>query len=1116
MKKNREGWAILGYPAKKMVRIMKLTVLLFFLGLMQIYALGSYAQRTKISLNFENATIESVLMEIENQSSFKFIYNKANINVDALVDIHMKDKAIKEILDALFENEGIAYSFYERQVILSKVLPADNKVNTQTVSGKVTDTYGSPLPGVTVVVKGTNQGTVTDADGNYSLSSVPGGGTLVFSFIGMQTQEIPVDGKTSINVSLEEQTIGIEEVVAIGYGTIKKKDLTGAVASVKFEDQVLNANISPMQAIQGAIPGVNIGAVTEAGGDPELSIRGTTSLSTGQSPLIVVDGIIFGGSLSEISTSDIERIDVLKDASSAAIYGSRSANGVIIITTKKGTSDKPVFNFNTYHGVQTMAKKIEMYNADKYIQYVLDYRSANGEEADPARIEDYLDAREVESYRNGTETNWADLVTRKGMISQYDLSVSGKTERTNYYLSGSFTDQQGIREGNDFTRTTLRANFSNDITDWLTVGMNVMFGRRDYSGEEVPIFESWAVHNSPLVSPYDENGNLVWYPNPSSGARNPLLWLNAKDEEISTNLFGILFADIKIPKVTGLNFHFDYADNFHFSKHNQFWPSSNTFSGADAPNGYARKYNSESRHCVLNNILSYSRDIDKHSINATILYSREKATAESTSFKAKDFSSEALGWNAMQLATNLYGESAANDNTSESFMARLIYGYASKYILTATFRRDGFSGFSKKNKYANFPSLSLGWLISEESFIEPAAWLNLLKLRLSYGINGNQALGSYGSLAQMETVSYTFGESTTIGVEPTIMGNSDLTWEKTETYNIGLDFAVLRSRFSGEFNIYKGTTSDQLVQRSLSSMNGYESVWTNLGEIQNKGVELQLNSINVSTSDFSWKTEESFALNRNKITHLYGTDADGDGMEDDDIGNSWFIGKSIGAIYSWKTDGVYQLDDDIPEGFSAGQFTVVDVTGEGELSDDDRTVIGYTVPNYRFSIMNELKYKNISLSFLINSVQGGGGYYLADAEGNRSFIRTDIYNLPNTLEYWTQDNPTNAYRGLVYSSQPYSPAILEDRSFVRLQDVTLAYSFGNTILNRLGVNNLRIYVSGKNLLTFTRKYDENVLKEEGYFTNFTGRDPETGESIYSEEDEGPVLRTVVAGININF
>ena len=1081
----------------------------------QVFAINTYSQEIRLSLNLKNTSIRSVLGQIEDQTEFYFIYNAKAIDVEKEVSVNFENKSIPEILDKLFEGTNVVYKIDKRQIAISTNSDASSIQKEIAISGKVTDSSEAPLPGVSVVVKGTTIGTITSMDGSYNLQKVPGNAILVFSFIGMETKEIPIEGKSEINLIMEEKTIGIEEVVAIGYGTVKKRDLTGAVASVKFEDQLLNANINPMQAIQGSVPGLNIGAVTTAGEDPELSIRGTTSLSTDQSPLIVIDGIIYSGSLSEISTNDIERIDVLKDASSAAIFGSRSANGVILITTKKGTSEKPVFNFNTYHGVQSMAKKIEMYNADEYVQYFLDYRSANGEEADPTKIEDYLDAREAEGYRKGIDTNWADLVTRKGLISQYDLSVSGKTKSTNYYLSGSFIDQQGIREGDDFTRTTLRANFSNDITDWLKIGMNVMFARRDYSGVELPIYGSWAVHNSPLVSPYDENGALVWYPVPSSSAKNPLLWLNAKDEEISTNLFGILFADIKIPKVTGLNFHFDYADNFDFSKHNQFWPSKNTFRGFDAPNGYARKVYAESRHWVLNNILAYSRDIDKHSINTTILYSREKATAESTRFQGENFSNETLGWNSMQQASNLYGSSAASDNTSESFMARLIYSYDTKYILTTTFRRDGFSGFSQKNKYANFPSLALGWLISEETFTEPAAWLNLLKLRLSYGVNGNQALGSYGGLAQMESVSYIYGESTTIGAELTRIGNSDLTWEKTGTYNVGLDFAVLRSRLSGEINVYKGTTSNQLVQRSLSSMTGYESVWTNLGEIQNKGIEIQLNSMNVSTSDFSWKTGVVFAMNRNEITHLYGTDADGDGMEDNDIGNSWFVGESIGAIYGWKTDGIYQLDDDIPEGFYAGQFTVVDVTGEGELSDDDRTILGYTVPNYRFSIMNDLKYKNISLSFLINSVQGGGGYYLVPTE-SRSLARSEIFNLWEGMEYWTPDNPTNEYRSLQVIGQSYSPTILEDRSFVRLQDVTLAYSFGNTILSRLGINNLRFYVSGKNLLTFTKKYDESVLKKKGYFTNFTGRDPETGASIRSENDEGPVLRTVVAGININF
>jgi len=1098
---------------RKKLIVMRNTVLIVLISALQVFATGSYAQTKTISLAMNDATIREVLYAIQKQSEFYFLYNSELIDVAKKVDITIEEEKVDKILTRLFNKNEVDFLIKDRYIVLTPVGGNAELFDQRTVSGTVTDQSGQPLPGVTVLIKGTTQGTVTNTDGNYSLSNIPEDATLVYSFVGMRTQEVVVGGQISINIVMEQETIGIEEVVAIGYGTISKKDLTGSVSSVRFEDQILNANINVMQAMQGYLPGLNIGAVTESGEDPSLLIRGTTSLSTGQSPLIVVDGVIYNGSISDISTSDIERIDVLKDASSAAIFGSRSANGVIIITTKQGKSEKPVFDFNTYHGAQVIANKYNVCNANEYIKLILDYRSANGMEADINNMEAYLDPLEGENYRNGTENDWGELMTQAGPISQYDLSVSGSTARTNYYLSGSFTDQEGAVMGDDFTHTSLRANFSNDISNWLTIGMNAMYSNKDYSGVALP-YSSWSLLSSPLGTIYDETGDLVFYPHNKTMFPNPLLNQRVKDSEVSNNLFSVLYADIKIPKIEGLKYHFDYSDNLRFEKHHQFW-GTNTVSGYQAPNGHVTRINSENRSWLINNILSYSRQIKKHQVEATIVYSREGYVGESSNLTAKNFSSEVLEWNAIELAGYLAVNTNASENNTEAFMSRFLYNYDNKYYLTATFRRDGFSGFPAGGKYANFPSASLGWVISEEDFTKSLNWINFLKLRLSYGVNGNQALGAYSSLSKMELNNYVYDKSSVVAIYSGSMGNNDLTWEKTKSWNFGIDFSVLNNRLSGEINVYKSNTTDQLVERSLPSMTGYNNVWTNLGEVQNKGIEVELNSIILSTSGFIWKSHLSFSLNRNKIVHLYGTDTDGDGKEDDDIGNSWFIGKSIGAIYNYKTDGIYQIDDDIPDGFVAGKFRPVDVDGSGELDENDRTVIGCTEPNFRVGFYNEMKYKNISLSFMINSIQGGGknNYYLSDSRSNR--VIEHIHSGASAIkrDYWTLENPTNEYPGLYYGGEKYQPAVLEDRSFVRLQDITLAYGFSKTVLNKLGVNNLKIYLSGKNLLTLTKKYKEKVLREEGYFTNFTGMDPEAGTNLLMGT---PVMRTYIIGLNINF
>jgi len=1102
MKKNHYGLisGVCKIWKSKFLKRMRIVILLFLISITQTFALNAYAQNKRLSVNFKNEKIINILDKIEDQSEFYFMFDASRINVNQRKTVDCENQLITKILDQLFEGTGITYSINDRQVLLTIIDKSDTE-QQKTVSGKVTDSFGFALPGVTIVIKGTTIGTITDNDGSYSIS-VPSDATLVFSFVGMKTLEISMKGRTVMDLKMEEEAIGLDEVVAIGYGTMKKSDLTGAVASYKFEDVNKKSNISLMQTLQGAVPGLNVGAVTKAGEDPAITIRGYNSLSAGQTPLIVVDGIIYEGSIGDLNPNDIEQVDILKDASSAAVYGSKSANGVIIITTKKGKSEKPVFNFNTHYGIQEISHKVKMADGEKYIQKLLDIRAAAGFEADPENIESYLQPLEVQNYRNKHYIDWVDFLTQNAPIQQYDLSVSGKTSKTNYYLSGSYTDQEGIILGDNFSRVTLRANFSNEITNWLTIGMNISYSNKDFSGKEVP----FSVFASPLSTIYanEETGELNLYPHNDQMTVNPLSYLNVKDKEIYNNLFSNLYTDIKIAKIKGLNFHFDYSNNLTFGKHNQF-SGTDTKAGIDAPNGLATKNIQEYHRWSVNNILSYSTKFGKNAIDATFLYSREKATLESTFAKATNFEIETLGWNALGLGSVQENSSAASDNSSEALMSRLSYSYNMRYLLTATYRRDGYSGFSRGNKYADFPSISLGWVISEENFAKSLDWLSYLKMRLSYGINGNQSLGSYGSLSKMGLSYYVFGDggNTSVGTYPSSLSNNELVWEKTKSLNLGFNINVLDNKISTELDIYKGSTNDLLVQRGLSGMTGYSSVWTNLGEIQNKGIEITINTLNISKTDFSWDTRFSFSLNRNKISKLYGIDNNGDGIDDDDIGNGWFVGKSIGAIYDYTLDGIYQLNDsDIPDGFYPGYFRLKDTDGVSGITSNDRSVIGYSLPSYRFSIFNKLEYKKFSLSFMINSIQGGGkdNYYIKNnrigLDANATFFGSaGRINIPD-IDYWSATNPSNTIPSIAYNPK-YSHGIYQDRSFVRLQDISLSYKFDRKFIKKLDVNDLVVFVSGKNLLTWT---------------NFTGWDPESGATLSDE----PSMRSIVAGINLNF
>ncbi|MDY7396891.1 TonB-dependent receptor [Aureibaculum sp. 2210JD6-5] len=967
---------------------------------------------------------------------------------------------------------------------------------TASIKGIVVGENSIPIPGVTVLVKGTTNGTSTDFDGKYTINANKDA-ILVFSFLGLETVEVAVENQDTINVTMKEDAAQLDEVVVIGYGTSAKKDVTGAIVSADLSNAAAAANTSIFQALQGTLPGLNIGAVSSAGAAPGFSIRGRTSLSAESGPLIVLDGIIYRGSLTALNINDVESIDVLKDASAAAVYGSRAASGVIIIKTKSGSSEKPLFNLNTYTGFQRAANLLDMMDSDEYIVKLQDYFEALGFDIDRNDPTQVLNPLEIESLNEGSEVDWNKELYRSAPITNYELSVSGKTNKTNYFLSGSFTNQEGIIRGDDFERTTLRANFSNNINKWLEIGLNSTYSYRDYSGQ--PVYDYPGVVASPLSQIYKEgdSGELNLFPYNDQLVRNPLTGRLSEDQDIREDVFGAFYADIKLP-IKGLSFRFDYSVGINKRRTARFY-GLDTKEGQD-DNGSGSKTHFTSKDWLMNNILTYSRTFnDLHKVGATIVYTRDGSDTEQSTLNAKNFANLSLGYNSLELGEIQEVNSGAVDDSSEGFMARATYGYNGKYLLAATFRRDGFSGFAKNFKYANFYSGSLAWVVSEEGFLKDVSWLNRLKLRLSYGENGNQGLGSYSSLALIGTSQYVFGNggATAVGLSTSSIPNDNLKWETTKSTNFGVNFDIFNNRVSGDIDVYTAKTNDLLVQRTLASYTGYGSVWTNLGKIQNKGVEVLINSENISSENFSWNTSLTFSINRNKIKSLYGEDSDGDGIEDDDVSRGWFIGESLGAIYGYQTNGIYQEGDDIPSGYRPGWFRILDTDGVDGISEDDRSIYANSNPNYRFGIKNELTYKNLSLSFFINSIQGGDGWYLGDnrALNPNTFFPGRANNV--RLNYWTPNNPSNTVPAINYSP-PRGHRFDQDRSFVRLQDVTLAYDLSNaSVIKKINLNGLRFYVSGRNLATWT---------------DWTGYDPELGTTLFGR----PLAQSIILGANISF
>jgi TonB-dependent starch-binding outer membrane protein SusC len=986
------------------------------------------------------------------------------------------------------------------------------------ITGKVTDAIGNPLENVSVVVKGSTTGTATSNTGNFRITVTrSSGNTLVFSSVGFINKEVDQSSGNVMNVQLEKIDQSLDAVVVVGYGTQRKSDLTGSVGRVGMEEKSTLPNVNLLQALSGAAAGVNVQGAGLAGSEPNLSIRGQTSLSASDKPLIVLDDIIYNGSISDINVGDVETIDILKDASAAAVYGSRSANGVILITTKKGKTDKPVVSFNMYYGYQDMTNNpVKIMDGYQYALKLTDYyyqqklygwyaTKPTSDAGKPVRpnvtdrnvlAANLRTVEERENFLAGKEINWMDEITRVAPIQNYNINFSGKSGKTNYFVSGSYTNEKGILLNDNFDRITVHSNLESKLTDWFTLGMISSYSRRDYSGLEAD--NGWDQTGARTASPLANNKigspNYDMFLTGEQYMPYPLNNLYVTNKDIRNSLFMVGKAKITVPWIKGLSYELNYSNTYSTRNNNTFYPVS-TPNGRNNK-GMALKTPTQQTDWIVNNIVSYLGTFGDHRVNATLLFSREHSNFDSSAMIAEGFDNAVLGYNSMALGTSFNIASKAWEENSLSYMARANYSFKNRYLLTATFRRDGFSGFSENKKFASFPSLSLGWVLSEESFFQNVKDVDL-KIRLSYGKNGNQGIGRYSSFTRMGSSPYVFGPNTAIGVYANLLGNALLSWETTSSYNLGVDFGFLNRRITGSIDVYQATTSDVLVNRALPQASGYSSIWTNIGAINNKGIEIQLTTINLE-GRLSWKTDFVFSLNRDKITKLYGDE------KDKDIGNSWFVGSSISSIYDYEVDGGLWTEGELYKGtilknWYPGQFKYVDLNDDGIIdANNDRKIIGYKTPNYRFSIGNTLNYQNFSLSFFLNSIQGGKGYYLAD---NSSVVNVDWnantvtrVNASAVRPYWTPDNGVNNSTG-VYNAPVVHGGIYEDRSFVRLQDVSLAYKVGDKMLKSLKVNAGQIYIASKNPYTWTK---------------WSGWDPEIGNS------NSPLMRNIIIGFKLTF
>ncbi len=994
------------------------------------------------------------------------------------------------------------------------------------ITGKVVDINGEALIGVNIIEKGTTNGTITDIDGNFTLTLTTSQPTLTISYIGFDTEEVAVSGRSVVNVTLNESTSYLDEVVVVGYGTMKQRDLTGAIATIKADEMIAESPRSVQDLLRANAAGVSIGFANSAKGDAGLQVRGKGTLKAGSEPLIVLDGVIYEGALTDINPLDIASIDILKDASSAAVYGAKASNGVIILMTQKGAqTGKPRVNFNTSIGFVHSANQPEVLDAAGFLKFREAYEIGKRTDAyleqypqmytDPRKLqgisqldwynydqktpvssfteEELLSAwlirlelkqPEIDNFLNNKITNWPSLVFQTGLQQDYQASISNRTQDgSSYYWSLGYSDREGIITGNKFQTFRSRLNLESKISDWLRVGLNAGFSSRN----EGFLQADWGQMVN--ISPYGSNNigdpeysMFHWrYPTDDVTPVNPFfdnLYRDRKD--VYTTLNGNMYAIVDLP------FNIEYQVNFiPYLEFREYYNHESTKHFEWATNGGRAERTTHKRYnWQVDNILRFSqRFAQDHNVEATFLFNAEKGQYWSQKMTATQFSpSDVLGYHRMQAGTVPLNESNDTYRTGDALMGRLFYSYKDRYMLTTTVRRDGYSAFGQKNPRATFPSVALGWIFTAEDFAEPILdWFDYGKLRFSWGENGNRDIGQYEALSDMTSGPHPYIDQTgnvyiTSQMYVNRMSNSELKWERKASYNAGLDFSFLNNRLSGSIDGYIANTFDLLVDRVLPEISGFNSVAANLGQLQTKGFEVTLNAGIIERQNFSWNANANFFLNRREIITLYGDmvdvlDDEGNVIgqkEADDIQNQWFIGRDPDQIWNYEHIGVWQVEEAEQAavyGLQPGDFKYKDQNEDGVMTNADRIFMGYSTPRFNWNLRNEFIFnKNLSLSFLMYSHWGQYGSFNRASNSSGFKDRVSEYVQP----YWTPENRINNYARI---GSKNDGSVYREKSFIRLDNVTLSYRVPRNLLERISVQDMTLSLSARNVAVFSPHWD---------------------------------------------
>ncbi|GAB3166554.1 SusC/RagA family TonB-linked outer membrane protein [Telluribacter humicola] len=1089
-----------------------------------------------ITIIGEKLELKDVLNRIEKEARVKFVYS-TKINSNQRLSLNVSNRKLSTVLDEVLKPIDVEYEVIESRILLRKrkaepeLTPDRQQSNAndisidKTIRGRVTDETGAGLPGVSVVLKGTQRGTTTNTEGRFELLVPEQNAVLVFSFVGYSSQEVPVGSQSTLSVSLEPENKALNEIVVVGYGQVRKSDLTGSVATVPVDEIKKIAVTSLDQALQGRAAGVQITQNSGSpGGSTTIRIRGGNSINGDNEPLYVIDGIPFkndgaatGSSFNVLSTlnpSDIETMTVLKDASSTAIYGSRGANGVVIITTKRGKAGRSSINFETYYGMQEPRRLYPVLNAREYAQFVNDANTNEGRQ--PVYTQAQVDAF-------GEGTNWQKEIFRSAPISNYQLSISGGDDKTQYALAGGYFKQMGIVTNSDFDRYSLRLNLDRKLTNRLKVGNSLTVNRTltnqsrtDGDLGSAGLVTIAALQFPPILPVYNTDGSyLINDPALTFTADNPVaLARESKNTNTAFRTFGNVFGEYQI--IEGLSLKVLLGVDAVLQKQDSYLPRS--VSSGLAQGGSAAIYNGESVTWLNENLLNYSRSFgEAHSVSAVVGFTQQANRFESSRAAARNFVNDNLGsGNLGAGSVPLTPSSGIGTWGLQSYLARVNYSLYDKYLFTASFRADGSSRFGENKRYGYFPSAAAAWRISGEPFMQDVKFLSDLKLRATYGMTGNQdGIGNFPAYSLLGTQNYIFGNAVSTGIGPAQIANPDLSWETTSQADMGLDVGLLNDRITLTADVYLKRTRDLLLNVTIPSTSGYSSAIKNLGRVENKGIELSISSRNL-VGAFRWNTDLNFASNRNTVLDIGGTRQIFAGQVANIAQNTSSgiirVGEPLGSFFGYVTNGLYQSTDELaaladPQARKPGDRRYLDLNGDKKIDDNDRTIIGRAQPKFIGGINNTFSYGGFELTVFLQGVYGND--ILNANRFELEYLNGTTNQSRDMLNRWT---PTNTDTDIPRASTTrpanrISTRQIENGSYLRLKNVQLAYNLAPSVLKKINIQSLRLYVTAQNYATWTR---------------YSGYDPEVNRFGQDSRSQGfdyssyPAAKTLLFGLNVGF